>query len=414
MKKSFKKVINIFTILAIIISSFYFTNNVVFAAGTVDIPGANAILNLQLLDVGTSAVRFTWKSVKGYRIIDNYTIPGESYNYEVTHYGVFLYAGGTEPHYLSHGTAPDPGSDPLYIYATNVPQNITDPYSIDPEVYYLDSIINNQTYKNKYNNIAENDNKETHLWVCFWVANYNAPGPWYPTWFDLGAYENLTEVNDNAQIPVITHPIDQYVNQGQSASFTVSAIVTDGGTLSYQWQKLETGNVWVDIENENSAILTIANTTLDQNNSQYRCIVSNTLDDKTAKATSNIATLYVTEIVFPDFVITIPNTIVLSSTESVDINIEAVINGSMPNNTTLDVIITSGVDIYGVATLTTLGGAEITTTITNLNDELLTPLSKAASFTESGEQKIIASKPNETSPIAGEYSCAIVFTIEIN
>jgi glucose/arabinose dehydrogenase len=73
----------------------------------------------------------------------------------------------------------------------------------------------------------------------------------------------------NQQPPTIaTHPSDQTVIEGQSATFTVAAV---GPTpLSYQWQR----NM-VNIVGANAASYTISTTVLGDNGAKFRCVVSN-------------------------------------------------------------------------------------------------------------------------------------------
>lgn len=83
--------------------------------------------------------------------------------------------------------------------------------------------------------------------------------------------------------PIITtHPSNQTVPEGQTATFQVSA---DGGTpLAYQWQKNS-----INISGANTASYTTPPTTLADNGAKFRCVVSNAF----GTATSNEATLTV-------------------------------------------------------------------------------------------------------------------------
>ncbi|HJZ94192.1 MAG TPA: PQQ-dependent sugar dehydrogenase [Gemmataceae bacterium] len=88
------------------------------------------------------------------------------------------------------------------------------------------------------------------------------------------------------QAPTITQqPTDVTVNEGQPASFSVTA--TGGPPLSYQWQK-QINIAWANINGATSSTFTIGSTTqLDA--AQYRVIVTNSA----GSATSNPATLTV-------------------------------------------------------------------------------------------------------------------------
>jgi glucose/arabinose dehydrogenase len=86
------------------------------------------------------------------------------------------------------------------------------------------------------------------------------------------------------QAPVITaQPTSRSVQQGQTATFTVTAT---GPALNYQWQRLVSGT-WTNV-GTNSATLSIANSQ-SSNAGSYRVIVSNTF----GTATSSTATLTV-------------------------------------------------------------------------------------------------------------------------
>jgi hypothetical protein len=87
------------------------------------------------------------------------------------------------------------------------------------------------------------------------------------------------------QAPSITQqPTNQTVSVGQSATFTV--VATGSAPLSYQWQKGTT-----NITGATSASYTTPATTLADNNSTFRVVVSNGVNPP---ATSNSATLTVT------------------------------------------------------------------------------------------------------------------------
>ena len=105
-------------------------------------------------------------------------------------------------------------------------------------------------------------------------------------------------VNAFAVAPTIdTNPSDVTILEGNTATFEVSAIASDGGTLSYQWQKsTDNGASWSDIAGATSASYTTGVLTTGDSGSKYRCIVTNTKNTTTAIATSNAATLTVNEL----------------------------------------------------------------------------------------------------------------------
>lgn len=98
-------------------------------------------------------------------------------------------------------------------------------------------------------------------------------------------------------VPVITissQPANTSVVAPATATFSVTAAATLGGTLSYQWQKQESGaGAWSNISGATSSSYTTgATTVLDDNTDKYRVIVSATLG--ATSVTSNAATLTVT------------------------------------------------------------------------------------------------------------------------
>ena len=95
---------------------------------------------------------------------------------------------------------------------------------------------------------------------------------------------SVFRVQFTATGPSITsHPVNQTVALGQTATFTVSA--TGTAPLSYQWQKNQT-----DIAGANASSYTTPPTSLTDNGSKFRCVVSNGFGN----APSNEATLSVT------------------------------------------------------------------------------------------------------------------------
>jgi len=94
-----------------------------------------------------------------------------------------------------------------------------------------------------------------------------------------------------------TQPASQTVTAGETAEFSVTAT---GENLSYQWQKItDNGSSWMDITGETNASYTIATTTTYMNDTQYRCVVSNSA----GSVESDAATLTVNAI--PTYTITV-------------------------------------------------------------------------------------------------------------
>ena len=94
---------------------------------------------------------------------------------------------------------------------------------------------------------------------------------------------------------ITTHPSDQTVSTGASATFTV---VASGTTpLSYQWQRNS-----ADISGATSESYTLSNAQLSDSGALFRCVVTNSFGD----ATSNAAQLTVTQNNPPVANITLP------------------------------------------------------------------------------------------------------------
>ncbi|MEK9139245.1 MAG: immunoglobulin domain-containing protein, partial [Bacteroidota bacterium] len=92
-------------------------------------------------------------------------------------------------------------------------------------------------------------------------------------------------VPEDGTVPptITTHPLNQTVTEGQTATFSVTATGTPSPT--YQWQKNN-----VDISGATSASHTTPATILADNGATFRCVVSNVA----GTVTSNSATLTVT------------------------------------------------------------------------------------------------------------------------
>lgn len=92
-----------------------------------------------------------------------------------------------------------------------------------------------------------------------------------------------------------TQPASQTVTKGNTATFTVAAT---GENLSYQWQQsADNGTNWNNISGATSNSYTTDAATLEMNNYQYQCVVSNSAGSVTSSAatlTVNAATVPVT------------------------------------------------------------------------------------------------------------------------
>ncbi len=96
------------------------------------------------------------------------------------------------------------------------------------------------------------------------------------------------ELTVNAKPQVITEPVDQTVDEGETATFTIAAT---GTALTYQWQE-NTGSGWANISGATTSAHTITSPTESMDGYQYRCIATGTCppSDTSASATLNIVT----------------------------------------------------------------------------------------------------------------------------
>lgn len=93
------------------------------------------------------------------------------------------------------------------------------------------------------------------------------------TWND----QTYTSGSLKAVITITSEPSNQTASNG-SATFSVTATVTNGAILSYQWQKQESGaGSFTNISGATSSSLVLSNlTNADDNGDVYRCLVSAT------------------------------------------------------------------------------------------------------------------------------------------
>ena len=118
-----------------------------------------------------------------------------------------------------------------------------------------------------------------------------------------GGYSNSSEspkvsVTTNAQPvnPTISaQPASATISTGASNTFSVTASVTDSGSITYQWQvSTNSGSTWANVaSNGNSSSYATGTVTVSSNGYQYKVIVTNSKNGATATTTSNAATLTV-------------------------------------------------------------------------------------------------------------------------
>ncbi|MGE5404529.1 MAG: hypothetical protein ACM3PP_06285, partial [Candidatus Saccharibacteria bacterium] len=108
----------------------------------------------------------------------------------------------------------------------------------------------------------------------------------------------VLSVNPPAVAPTITtQPVNAAKNIGATATFTVAASASDGGTLTYQWQSsTNSGASWGNVSGGTGAT-TVSYTTgtlaYSDNGTQFKCLVTNSKNGTTAAAASNTAVLSV-------------------------------------------------------------------------------------------------------------------------
>ena len=82
---------------------------------------------------------------------------------------------------------------------------------------------------------------------------------------------------DGKQPPEITvSPVNQTMEEGSPAAFSVTASAGEGEQLTYQWQQKTTdsGSEWMDISDATNATYTTGQTTMAMSGYQYRCVVT--------------------------------------------------------------------------------------------------------------------------------------------
>jgi hypothetical protein len=143
----------------------------------------------------------------------------------------------------------------------------------------------------------------------------------------VSANGGATPVNSNAATlsvtPVVTiasQPENQTTTDG-SASFSVSASATLGGTLSYQWQRsTDDGANFSDLSGETASTLSLSSLTLSSQGYRYRVVVS--ASGGATPVTSSAATLTVTPVIS----ITSQPTNQTAITQNVSFSLSATVN----------------------------------------------------------------------------------------
>jgi len=111
---------------------------------------------------------------------------------------------------------------------------------------------------------------------------------------DLSSTETPAAYTYGAFAPVISsQPSGISVASGATATFAVTAAVTDGGTLTYKWQKSTEGVTFADIVGATSASYTTPATSGADDGDTFRCLITNTLSTYSALTVSEHAVLTV-------------------------------------------------------------------------------------------------------------------------
>lgn len=89
-------------------------------------------------------------------------------------------------------------------------------------------------------------------------------------------YAMLTARRRRTPVPLITITSQpQSVTSGGEATFSVSAVASDGSTLQYQWQvSTDSGATFSDVSGEVSSSLALSGLTVSESGNQYRVLVS--------------------------------------------------------------------------------------------------------------------------------------------
>lgn len=109
---------------------------------------------------------------------------------------------------------------------------------------------------------------------------------------DGGDYVGVVMAPEVPTINITLQPANQTSSSG-SATFTVAAVVSDGSTPTFQWEKSDDGTTWAAVSGATSASLALTGLTYASDHSdQYRAVVSAT---GATSVTSSAATLTVSD-----------------------------------------------------------------------------------------------------------------------
>lgn len=115
-------------------------------------------------------------------------------------------------------------------------------------------------------------------------------------------YVGRENTDGSAMKPVVTtgsNSLDCDVGGATKESFSVTATAPDGGALSYQWQENQNGT-WTDLPGQTAASLALTGLDSAPCYRTFRCVVTNTKDESTAKDDSTRFYLTVRGVVLED------------------------------------------------------------------------------------------------------------------
>ena len=105
-----------------------------------------------------------------------------------------------------------------------------------------------------------------------------------------------------AAVPAIeTQPQDVIISEGNILILNVKASASDGGTLSYQWQKsVDSGSTWGNIAGATGSTYITGALAAGDSGTSFRCVVTNTKGGSAASATTNAVSVTVNVSDTPD------------------------------------------------------------------------------------------------------------------
>lgn len=88
---------------------------------------------------------------------------------------------------------------------------------------------------------------------------------------------------------ITQHPVDTIEEVGETVTLSIVAGSPDGGVISYQWLKSTSEEKFVSIPLATNSTFVIESVTIDDDNTKYKCRVTNTINGKSKSVDSNIA-----------------------------------------------------------------------------------------------------------------------------